>query len=82
MIENESDLAKGIQTLRDNCGDFKKDDACLKAFDEVMEFMKKDGPLQQQLRDRDLIHVDKNVIDFSTSLYPGGSLSKGTEKKD
>ena len=82
MIENEADLAKNIQTLRDTCGEFKQsDEACFKAMDEVMEFMKKEGPLQTQIRERDLITVDKNSISFPTTLYPGGSLSGGIEKK-
>lgn len=65
---NEKELGDNINTLR-NC-DKNFDESCKKSFDEVMDFMKQNGPLAQQLRERDLIKTEGNSLQFNPNIYP------------
>lgn len=74
MIKNENELASNVQTLKD-CTDkgpwlAEKDNPCEKAFQEIMDFMKQDGPIQDALKSRDLLKVEGNSLVFSPNLYP------------
>lgn len=73
MINNESELASNMNTLHE-CGEkgpwsASSDNACEAAFQEVMDFMKKDGPLQDSLKSRDLLKIEGNSLTFSPNLY-------------
>lgn len=79
MINNENELATNVQTLKE-CTDkgawlADKENPCEKAFQEIMDFMKKDGSIQDALKSRELLKVEGNSLIFSPSLYP-------KEKKD
>ena len=74
MIRNEGELAQNIQTLRD-CSDkgswsAEGNNPCEKAYQEVMNFMKQEGPLQEQLKSRDLLKIEGNSLTFSNTIYP------------
>lgn len=71
MGMSENRLADNIQTLRDKCDDLSLD-PCKNAFNDVMDFMRQDGPLQQQLIDRDMIKIDGTSLVFSNGIYPSG----------
>lgn len=65
---NEKELGDNINTLR-NC-DSNFNESCKRSFDEVMDFMRQNGPLAQQLRERDLVKTDGNSLQFNPNIYP------------
>ncbi len=78
MIRNEGDLAHNVQTLKDKCEKVTPSNAetCSNAYKEVQDFMKKDGNLQTQLKDRGLISLDGNSVTFSSQIYPSEKQDK------
>ena len=73
-IKNEGELAKDIQTMRDCTG--HQSEACGKAINEVMDFMKQGGPLQDQLTKTNMIKLNGNTIDFNPAVYPNEKSEK------
>ena len=70
MITNEGELAKNVQTVRDDCDFNMTLDPCRTALNEIMDFMKQDGPLQDQLRSNDKMKMDGNSLIMNPNIYP------------
>ena len=68
MAEDESRLSDNINTLKDCVGSM--DEGCRQAFNEVMDFMKQNGPIASQLSEQGLVKIDGTSLRFSPHIYP------------
>ncbi len=76
MSNKEGELANNVQTLRDTCQWKPEGPECSKAFSEIMKTMQEDGPLQTQLRDRNLISSDGKSLIINPNIYPSDKSEK------
>ncbi|MBX9721180.1 MAG: hypothetical protein K2X81_07290 [Candidatus Obscuribacterales bacterium] len=70
MSNKEGDLAHNVQTLRDTCHWKPDGPECGKAYNEIFKTMQENGPLQTQLRDRNLISTEGNSLIIDPNIYP------------